>query len=296
MDNFKDNNVRFNRRIGKIIFIVILSLGLSLYFYNDNIKDNNTGSDLTFDEYSEVYDEYKEGHEAQPEYLWIYPIFFFISFAVLFLFYEFTGLLFDWIMSGLSKKSTLNSHIEEQMHMNSYIPMDLRNRVDRELEPNEQIQWIDMPVPKFFTKFSTPLFLFAIPWTSFAVFWIIGASQSPSKAFALFGVPFLLIGVCMLLSPLWAYYKTLKSVYVITSKRAIIIDGGKSFTIRSYPPEKLHNIYRVEKKNGIGDVLISFSTWTDSDGDTQKTDIGFINIRDPKYVESMLKNLAEQNN
>ena len=295
MDNFRDNNLRFNRKIGKIIFVVFLSLGLSFYFYNDNLNDNNSVSVLTLDEYTGNYDENKDMHETGPEDLWIYSILLLLSLTVLFSFYEFSGFLFDRIRSGLNKKSIMDFHTGEKKTMVNYIPQDLRNRVDRELEPNEQIKWIDMPVPNFFTKNSTPAFIFAIPWTCFAVFWMIGASQAPSKAFALFGAPFVLIGIAMLLSPLWAYYKSLKSVYVITSKRAITFDGGKSFTIRSYPPEKLHNIFRREKKR-IGDVVISFSAWKDSDGDTHKTDIGFINIKEPKNVEVMLKKLAEQNN
>ncbi len=177
----------------------------------------------------------------------------------------------------------------------------LQEAVARELEPGESITWIDMPVPKFFTPASTSAFLFAIPWTAFALFWVAGASgfQVPdfkegSDLFPLFGLPFVLIGVAMLSSPIWAYKKAFRTVYVITDRRAITFEGGRTTTIRSYPPDSLYEIYREERKDGTGDVLISRRTWRDSDGDRQSEALGFLRIRNPKEVEGMLKQLAQQ--
>ncbi|HRI87939.1 MAG TPA: hypothetical protein PK869_06735 [Candidatus Hydrogenedentes bacterium] len=38
----------------------------------------------------------------------------------------------------------------------------------------------------------------------------------------------------------------------------------------------------------------TFEAWKDSDGDRHREDLGFKDIRDPQYVESLLKNLAQQ--
>lgn len=180
------------------------------------------------------------------------------------------------------------------------IPRDLEDAISRELEADESLQWVEMPIPRFFTPASTAAFLFAIPWTAFAVFWMFGAAgfKIPdfSKGFAffpLFGVPFVLIGCFMLASPLLNYRKALKTVYVITNKRAITFEGGWNMTIRSYPPEKLQNVYRQEKRNGSGDVVIAHKEWRDSDGDRQSQELGFMAIRHPKEVEELLKTLAE---
>ena len=175
------------------------------------------------------------------------------------------------------------------------ISRELRAKVDSELESGERIQWIDMPIPRYFTGAATGAFLFAIPWTAFAVFWMFGSwHQSESVPFTLFGVPFVLIGIGMLSSPLWAYRKSFKTVYVITDQRAITFDGGWSTTIRSYPPEKLADIYRKEKRDSSGDVIISRRAWRDSDGDRQSEELGFLRISNPKQIESMLNELAEQ--
>lgn len=181
------------------------------------------------------------------------------------------------------------------------VPEKLRTRVERELEPHETIQWAHMPIPKFFTISSTSAFLFSIPWTAFAIFWICGAAgfkipdfSSPECIFPLFGLPFVLIGLGLMSTPYWTYRKARMSIYIITNTRAITFEGGRTTTIRSYLPKDLQYIYRQEKDNGVGDVIISHRTWRDSDGDKRTEDLGFMNIPDTKEVERLLKKLAAQ--
>ena len=64
--------------------------------------------------------------------------------------------------------------------------------------------------------------------------------------------------------------------------------------IRSYPPEKLQNIYRKENRDGSGDVIIKNLAWRDSDGDRRSKELGFLCISRPKDVEQMLRKLSEQ--
>lgn len=95
----------------------------------------------------------------------------------------------------------------------------------------------------------------------------IPRSDKGDDLFPLFGVPFLLIGTRMLPFPLWAYRNSLKTVYLITNRRAITIDGAWSYTTRSYTPEKLADVFRREHRDGTGDVVVSRNSWRDSDGD-----------------------------
>ncbi len=175
------------------------------------------------------------------------------------------------------------------------IPKKFQSMVDRELEPEERVKWIGMPIPRFFTGASTGSFLFAIPWTAFAIFWLVGSwYQSKNVPFTLFGVPFVLIGFGLLSSPLFTYRRSFKTVYVITNKRAIIFNGGWSTIVRSFLPASLGEIYRRERKNGSGDVFISKRAWRDSNGDRNSEEIGFLSVDSPKEIEQMLKTLAEQ--
>jgi hypothetical protein len=173
-------------------------------------------------------------------------------------------------------------------------------RVRRELEPGESIRWMEQPIPRFFSAASVAAFLFAIPWTAFAVFWMCGASgfkipnfrEGGFSFFPLFGIPFVLIGFGMLLSPFWAYRKAQKTVYVITNRRAIAFEGGWTTTIRSFTPDQLKNVYRKERRNGVGDVILGQRVWTDSDNDRRSLDVGFLNVRDAKRVERLIQELA----
>lgn len=184
------------------------------------------------------------------------------------------------------------------------IPLKIEDMVRRELEHGEKIVWMEQPIPRYFTPGAIGLVLFAIPWTGFAVFWICAAlgfkvpdfSKDVGRViFALFGLPFVLVGMGMLSAPIWIYRKAFKTIYVITDRRAITLESGWTTTIRSYTPDMLHNIYREEKSNGTGSVILQEEVSTDSDNTTTQTkSLGFLNIRDPKTVEKMLKELAEQ--
>jgi hypothetical protein len=182
------------------------------------------------------------------------------------------------------------------------IPHNLRDLISRELDRDEKVLWSGMPKPHFFSAISIGSFLFAIPWTAFAVFWMTAAAgfQIPQfnkgfDFFPLFGIPFLLVGIRMLASPLVAYRKQLKTVYLITNQRAITIDGGgRSTTIQSHFPEKLKDLYRREHSDGSGDVLFQQPIWTgDSETRTLLPEIGFLRIHDAKSVENILRSVAE---
>lgn len=181
----------------------------------------------------------------------------------------------------------------------------LRRKVDNELESGELIRWIDQPVPRFFTAASTKTFLFGIPWTAFFIFWMWGAGfghmrlrdirdiGSFSFSFPLFGIPFVLIGFWMLSSPIYTWYQAHQTVYIITDKRAISIEGGITTTIHSYLPQQLRDIYRREKDGDRGDIIIAVKLLTDGDGNQSKEEVGFMGIRNPKEIEKMLKALAK---
>jgi len=187
------------------------------------------------------------------------------------------------------------------MNPTGAIPRELEDKVKHELQTGERVLWMEQPIPRYFTAMSTGAFLFAIPWTAFAIFWIGRASgfklpdfgKGGFSFFPLFGVPFVLIGLGMLSSPLWSYRKAFKTVYVITDRRAITFDAGWTTTIRSYPPDRLQNIHRKEKRDATGDVVFGQRVWSGSEGGRQAQDLGFLNIREPKKVEQMLRKLAE---
>jgi hypothetical protein len=173
------------------------------------------------------------------------------------------------------------------------IPASLRDAIARELEPDEKVVWSGMPKPWCFNRTTVHTFLFGIAWTALTVTWMAGITAQdliPRVAFLFFFT----IGILLLFSPLWAFRNSLKTVYVITDRRAITMDGGWTNTTRSYPAESLTEIYRKEHRDGTGDIVFVRHITKDSDGDSRVEELGFLHIPDVKSVEAQLKELAKQ--
>ena len=185
------------------------------------------------------------------------------------------------------------------------IPKELRRKIDDELQPGELIRWVEQPIPRFFTADSIERVLLGIPWTSFSIFgtWYtlgyklpdLREGLQPQYLSALYIMLFVLIGFGMLSSPIWVWQAARKTVYLVTDKRAISIQGGRSTTIRSYLPDQLKDVYRKERGDGTGDVIIAIERWKDSEGDQKSKEIGFLGVRSPRGVENMLRQLMQNN-
>ena len=182
------------------------------------------------------------------------------------------------------------------MLSNLKITKELRRKIENELQPGEFIRWIEQPIPHYSTAASIGAALFNILLTSFAIFWMWGASvfKLPDIKEGL-QPQYLFILLCfgMLSFPVWVWQVARKTVYLVTDKRAISIHGGWSTTIRIYLPDQLKNIYRKQRADGTGDVIISIRRWKDSDGDNRSEEIGFLGVRNPQETENMLRQLAK---
>lgn len=181
--------------------------------------------------------------------------------------------------------------------METTIPRRLEDLLAHELEAGETLEWKSMPVPHFFSGGSLGAFLFSIPWTIFCLLFLFAPFLTEVDGgiiMTLFAIPFVLIGFGLMSSPLWTYRKCKKTIYAVTERRVILIEGGFSRTFRSFTPEQLRTVYRKEYRNGTGDIIIAQRRWKDSEGDHQKEDVGMLRIRNPKMVEEKIKRLAEQ--
>ncbi len=174
----------------------------------------------------------------------------------------------------------------------------LRSLVDAEVQSGERIIWLDQPIPKRMARTTTPIVVFGIPWTAFAIFWIAGASgfklpdfSHATGLFPLFGLPFVLIGFGMLSSPFWARRAARRSIYVLTDRRAIVIQGSwrDQVRVRSFERHGLTDLQRKQNADGSGDLIFCRDVRRDSDGDRQSKDVGFLAILDVKKVEEMVR-------
>lgn len=184
------------------------------------------------------------------------------------------------------------------------VPLELKPVVDRELQAGEQLVWFGTPNPRNMMLASLGLVLFGIPWTAFALFWTGGAFVATRAAnapfgldvcFPLFGVPFILVGLGMLSSPFWMRRRGQRTAYLLTDRRAVIIQGGLfgSVTTYSFQPERLTSITRLERKDGSGDLVFEEFTTRHGSGHTT-TRRGFIGIANVRAVEEQVNQLVAQ--
>jgi hypothetical protein len=142
------------------------------------------------------------------------------------------------------------------------LPPELEDRVNAEVEPGEKVAWIGRPRWSRYILSTLPIVLFAIPWTAFAVFWVVMASGAGKAGggwslFPLFGVPFVLIGFSMLSSPFWAARRSGRVAYAVTDRRVILLEpvlfGG--LRVISVSGDELGSMERVERADGSGDII-----------------------------------------
>ena len=104
-----------------------------------------------------------------------------------------------------------------------------------------------------------PLTLFGSFFGGFALLWMVVTSSASIgddsliwRFFPLFGLPFLLIGLAMFLAPLWGWMSARRTVYAISSDRAVIIQGR---SVRSFESDEIEELERYERADGSGDVI-----------------------------------------
>ena len=162
--------------------------------------------------------------------------------------------------------------------------------------------WADFPDRWAYASKYWTSFLFGVPLFAFAVFWTYQASKIPAKGsngvdvfFPFWGSLFIVAGLSMLLSPLWAAWKAGNVYYVVTDCRAVIFEEGFKFAIQSFPRSSLANYNRVSGGGIKGDIIFQ-RVVTRNGKTTQLKEIGFIGLRDYKGAERALETLVANRN
>ncbi len=180
------------------------------------------------------------------------------------------------------------------------LEQSLEDRVQRELKGGERLYWTGQPIAKRMALKAIPVSIFAIPWTAFAFYWTYSAAGNkipdlsrPEDWFALFGLPFIIIGLNMLFAPFWYYRKAQKVVYAITSVRAIIFEGSRNLKVKSYGPERLKNLSKNQKMDGSGDIIFEKTQNSDNREKTDSFLVGFMAVGNVNEVEGLLRKIEE---
>ena len=177
------------------------------------------------------------------------------------------------------------------------------SRIAPYISYDENLLWCGASsVKQRFSVKDTPTFLFGIPFLLFAVFWTAMASSASSgdsfgAIFPLFGIPFIAVGIFMVLS---LPYKSVKNrnnaVYAITDKKVYILYDNSKQRLISYERYQLSNITVEIKEGNIGNIRFQTGQYYDTAGRRGRYGTvraaydGFFGISDVQYVFRILNN------
>lgn len=150
--------------------------------------------------------------------------------------------------------------------------------LSRELRDGERVMWRGPQIGRVSMK-AFGMYIFAVPWTAFALLWVAMASAGVASsevegwaslfswAFPLFGLPFVAVGLGMLSMPFLPLWEGGKVLFAVTNKRALRLRLGRTLDIKSCPANRIGQIEREERRDGSGSLKLAVSVGRDSDGD-----------------------------
>ena len=133
----------------------------------------------------------------------------------------------------------------------------MSDTISNHLLPGEKVVWTGSPGAGLILR---PIEIFLIPfslfWGGFALFWNIQVWMTDAPLeFKLFGIPFLVMGVYVILGRFLVDIAVRKSItYAVTDQRILISRSGWSRSVKSLDLARLPAIELQEKANGTGSI------------------------------------------
>ncbi len=134
----------------------------------------------------------------------------------------------------------------------------------------ERLLWSAQPRQGLILR-SNDAFLipFSLFWGGFAIFWEYGVANSNAPlVFRLWGVPFVLIGLYLIVGRFFADARLRsKAYYGLTSERIIIVSGIFSRATKSLQLRTLSDVSLAESSGGLGTITFGpMAPWWASGG------------------------------
>lgn len=147
----------------------------------------------------------------------------------------------------------------------------LRRRVEARTDLNERILWAGRPLRAGWLRGALPLFFFGLAWSAlvgFAVWQGVvplwtgeGAGAAPGGlgrwGETLFFVPFVAVGIGLVLSPVWAWLSVRARIYAVTDRRAMVLGRASE---RSWRASEMFGPDRADHRNGRTDLFFARMT------------------------------------
>jgi hypothetical protein len=105
---------------------------------------------------------------------------------------------------------------------------------------------------------------------------------------------FFLVGLAVMASPLFWYFRAKRIYYAVTSKRLLLVQAGKSRNLQSYTQDDIEEIKCTERADKSGDLTFAQRQWKDSDGNWSTQRIGFLGIPEVRSVEHLVRDVFKK--
>lgn len=166
------------------------------------------------------------------------------------------------------------------------------------LDRGEQLVWAEWAPPARLARERLPMALFGLVWTGALAGAWRAADAPPSGFVALVGAAFVLLGIATMLAPSLAWLAARATVYAITDRRLLILEGFPWRRVRSFGPEDINLCERTERADGSGDLIFR------SEREIERRDrgrttwrtrrVGFLGIPEVRRVEAAVRALRER--
>jgi hypothetical protein len=104
-----------------------------------------------------------------------------------------------------------------------------------------------------------------------------------------------LVGLGIILAPLWAFLRGGNTVYAVTNQRVMIITGGGNRSVKSLTPADIVSVEHRERPDGSGDILIVTNAITRSNNNlASPVKVALCGIPNVKQVVQQVMTLHTQ--
>jgi hypothetical protein len=129
--------------------------------------------------------------------------------------------------------------------------------VRRAISSRERVLWWGRPRQGLVLRASDALAIpFSLMWGGFAIFWEMSVVSSNAPLFfMLWGVPFVLVGIYMVIGRFFfEAQQRARTYYAVTSERIVIVSGVITRTVKSLSLNTLTDVSLSEYRNGVGTI------------------------------------------
>jgi len=133
----------------------------------------------------------------------------------------------------------------------------INEEIKAQLSPSERVLWAGQPRQGVIVRGADAFMIpFSLMWSGFIAFWELSVIKSNAPAFfVLFGIPFVLIGVYLLVGRFFVEAKQRAcTFYAVTNERILIVSGILSRKVKSLNLRTLSDLSLSEGKRGDGTI------------------------------------------